>query len=120
VTFSTIATRCGRAILLRCPNCGASGILAGWFKLKSHCPNCQLALDRGETDFWLGAYAINVVAAEAVAAAGGLLVLWIQYPAATLASATAIVLAVALPFTFFPFTRVLWLALDMSFRDSTR
>src|SRR5690349_23581107 len=46
----------GRALLLRCPNCGAKHIFTGFFVLKERCPNCGILLERGESDAWLGAY----------------------------------------------------------------
>src|SRR5947208_3115042 len=35
-----------RALLLRCPNCGAGGLFASWFKLRSACAVCGLVLER--------------------------------------------------------------------------
>ena len=32
--------------------------------MRSHCPNCGLQLDRGESDYFYGAYLLNFVAAE--------------------------------------------------------
>jgi uncharacterized protein (DUF983 family) len=113
---TSLLMKCGRALRLRCPRCGGPHIIATWFALKPRCPTCGLALNRGEADYWLGAYAINVVASEAAAAFGGLGVLALFWPATRAASITAIVLAVSLPFAFFPFARALWLALDLHFR----
>ena len=71
-------------MLLRCPRCGTPGILATWFRMKDRCPGCNLALDRGEQrDFWLGAYAINLVVAESLAAIIALFVLWLTWPRST-------------------------------------
>lgn len=55
----------GRALRRRCPRCGGRGIFRPYFNMKEHCPTCGLALDRGESeDYWLGAYAINLVVWE--------------------------------------------------------
>jgi len=108
----------GRALILRCPRCGTGGVLASWFKLKDHCPVCELALDRGEADYWIGAYAINLVVAEGLAALVGMLVLLATWPRPFPASVAAITLAVALPFAFFPFSRLVWLAWDLTFRPA--
>jgi uncharacterized protein (DUF983 family) len=114
---STARQKAGRAILLRCPRCGGRGILKGWLSLKERCPTCGLALQRGEdSDFWLGAYAINLVVAESLAVIVGLIVLRATWPAYRAAQWTAIVGAVLLPLVFFPFSRTLWLAWDLSFR----
>ena len=51
-------TRVRRALLLRCPRCGSSGILKNWFSLHDRCPSCGLVFARGEiSDYWLGSYA---------------------------------------------------------------
>ena len=55
-----------RGMRLRCPHCGSRGILDGWFKLKHRCPSCGLVLDRGESDYFLGAYLVNLVAVELI------------------------------------------------------
>ena len=45
-----------RALRLRCPHCGGSGIFAGFFALQPQCPGCGLRLERGEGDYFVGAY----------------------------------------------------------------
>jgi uncharacterized protein (DUF983 family) len=111
-------TMVARGMALQCPRCGASGVLASWFKLKAECPTCALQLDRGESDYWIGAYAINLVVAEGVAALIGMIVLMAFWPDPLPASITAIAMAIALPFAFFPFSRLVWLALDLRFRPT--
>lgn len=104
-------------MLLRCPRCGSSGILKDWFSLHARCPACGLILGRGEdSDYWLGAYAINLVVAEGLAAVIAITVLWATWPRHMPAQVTGMVLAVVLPILFFPFSRTLWLAWDLSFR----
>jgi hypothetical protein len=88
-----------------------------WFALHDRCPSCRLALGRGEdADYWLGAYAINLVVAESLAAIIALIVLRATWPEYMAAQVTGMILAVALPILFFPFSRALWLAWDLSFR----
>jgi len=113
----------GRAVLLRCPRCGGRGLLRGWFALKQRCPTCQLVLERGESeDYWLGAYAINLVAAESVA-----VLIIVVFLLATLPDVPWDLLvyigvgaAAGMPILFFPFSRTLWLALDLWARPSER
>ena len=113
----TFWTKMGRALRLRCPRCGSGGILKSWFALHDRCPSCGLAFARGEVhDYWLGAYAINLVLAEGLAAVIALTVLWIGWPTYMPAQITGMVLAVLLPILLFPFSRTLWLAWDLSFR----
>jgi uncharacterized protein (DUF983 family) len=116
---STVARKFGRALRLKCPRCGGGGILRSWLKMKEQCPTCGLALERGESsDFWIGAYVFNLVGGELVAI--GIPLLWIivawPTPPWTKVEVVAVVLAVSLPFVFFPFSRTLWLAWDLSFR----
>ena len=54
-----------RALILRCPRCGARGIWRSWFTMKHACPACAQVFERGEShDFFIGAYLINLVVAE--------------------------------------------------------
>ena len=107
----------GRAILLRCPRCGGGKILRNWFNLKEHCPTCAQRFDRGESsDYWLGGYTINLVVAEGASLAAALLCLAWRWPDATLALWVGVTMAVLAPVGFFPFSRTLWLAVDLKFR----
>ncbi|HET7131262.1 MAG TPA: DUF983 domain-containing protein, partial [Gammaproteobacteria bacterium] len=57
-----------RGLRLRCPRCGASGIWNSFYSMKHACPTCGQVLERGESsDFWVGAYLINLVVAETMA-----------------------------------------------------
>ena len=40
--------RVARALLLRCPACGAGGILRRWLPLQPRCATCRFKLDRGD------------------------------------------------------------------------
>ncbi len=53
-----------RAVARRCPNCGARGIFASFTELRASCPTCGLRLQRGESDYFIGAYLLNLVAVE--------------------------------------------------------
>ncbi|HET9425456.1 MAG TPA: hypothetical protein VFO55_08800 [Gemmatimonadaceae bacterium] len=87
--------------------------------MKERCPRCNLALNRGEKpDFWLGAYAINLVIAEGFAAFVGITMLWMTWPDYVAAQVTAMALAITMPVFFYPFSRVLWLAWDLTFRPN--
>ena len=121
IPTSSVSAKFARALLLHCPRCGGGGILRGWLKMRDRCPTCGLALERGETsDFWIGAYVFNLAAGELIAV--GIPLIWViltwPNPSWTGVEVLALVLAVALPFAFFPFSRTLWLAWDLSFRPS--
>ena len=110
-----------RALALRCPRCGAWGIFRSWFLLKPECPNCGLALERGEReDHWFGAVAVNLVAAEVLGI--GAIVVWIiaMWPDVpwTAVQYAGPLIMIALPVLFYPFSRALWLAWDVFFRPA--
>jgi uncharacterized protein (DUF983 family) len=111
----------GRAALLRCPRCGGRGVMRSWFKMAERCPTCGLALERGErSDFWIGAYVFNLAFGEGIAF--GVLVIWMVASAPnqpwTRIEVVGLILAILLPLMFFPFSRTLWLAWDLSFRPA--
>jgi uncharacterized protein (DUF983 family) len=109
-----------RAFILRCPRCGGRGIWRSWFKMKHACPACGLVFERGESeDYWLGAYMFNLVAAELISVAIAVLLIIVTWPEVPWNAvwAVSIILAVVMPFLFFPFARNLWLAFDLMFRQ---
>ena len=56
-----------RALARRCPNCGSRGIFASYTELRESCPTCGLRLHRGEDDYFIGAYLLNLIAVLGVA-----------------------------------------------------
>lgn len=112
----------GRALLLRCPNCGERGIFESWFRQKDRCPRCALPLTRGEQGYIVGAYMFNIIVAELVFAAlfvGILLATW-PTPPWTLLTYGAAALMIILPLAFYPFSRTIFLAFDLIFRPAHR
>lgn len=103
---------------MRCPRCGGGKLLASWWRLKPACPRCGFALDRGEPDFWIGGYAVNIVAAELLVTVILVAVVVASWPDVpwTFVQYGGVVLAIVLPLLFFPVSRVLWLAWDYCFR----
>jgi uncharacterized protein (DUF983 family) len=107
-----------RALMRRCPNCGARGIFASYTKLKERCPNCGIRLQRGESDYFIGAYLLNLVAVEILFAL--MLAVWIvaTYPNTPwkLIQWGGLVLMLAGAVICYPFAVALWLAADLIFR----
>ena len=121
ITFGRFLGLTARALALRCPRCGKGGggsLFRSWWSLKPQCPHCGFALDRGEPDFWIGGYAVNLVLAElivtlvllaiAIATLPNIPWKFIQFGGAAM--------AVLFPLLFFPLSRLLWLAWDYCFR----
>lgn len=107
----------------RCPRCGAGGIFASWFRLEERCPSCRLRLER-ENDFFLGGYVINLAVTEGLLA----LALMIYVLRITADPGTSLVpvlvaggiISVILPVLFFPFSRTIWMAIDLAMRPVPR
>lgn len=105
----------GRALRRRCPYCGGGGIFQGWFSLRERCPTCGAVFER-EDGYFLGAYAVNLIIALFVGLGGALLLIFgtpLRDAALIWQEAVAVLLAVALPILFFPYSRTLWMALDL-------
>lgn len=103
-----------RAFALRCPRCGAPGILKNWLTMRERCPRCAYLFER-EDGYFLGAYAINLIVAEFITI--GLLVWFLvasDYSWIVL-EVIFIPMAVLVPLAFFPYARTLFMALDLNF-----
>lgn len=107
-----------RAARLHCPNCGAGGVRDGRVGIVARCPNCGLRFDRGEPDYFLGSYTLNLIGALALASALAVLgVVRPEWPRPLLYGG-GIAAIVLFALWFHPFSRLLWLALDLAFRGA--
>lgn len=105
----------GRALVLRCPVCGRGRLFRRWFTMLDRCPRCGLHFER-ERGQWTGHLGLNsMVSFGAVLAVllGFALLTWPELPA-TAAIATAIAVAIITPLAFYPWSKTLWLALDLA------
>jgi uncharacterized protein (DUF983 family) len=112
----------GRAFLLRCPNCGGKGLFSGFFKVKERCPTCGILLERGESDYFIGAYTLNLVAVEILLAVVFLVIVvatWPDPPWDALQYG-GVVLSIVGAVLCYPFAKTTWLALDLIFRPPHR
>ena len=108
----------GRALRRRCPLCGGSDLFTGWIEPKDACPRCQLKLNRGEGDFFLGAYTLNFIAAELLLGLFlllGVMLSWPDVPWDLLLWVGAPLMVLG-PVLFYPVSRTLWLAVDLAMR----
>lgn len=116
-TPPTSGTRVRRALMLRCPECGGRHIFRNWLKLKPRCPTCDLKLDRGTPDHFVGAYLVNLIIAELLFAAilgVWLVTVWPDVPWDGI-EVVAVIAMIASPLVTYPFTRTMWLAADLIF-----
>ena len=78
-------------------------------------------MDRGEEDYFIGGYLLNFVGAELVIVAAaffGILLTWPDVPWKGLTWGLA-GLMVPCPMLTYPFSKKLWLAVDLTFRPTT-
>jgi len=102
-----------RALLLRCPHCGKRGVFRHWLAMKDVCPNCGLSLATGNR---VGAYLFNFAAAEIVLVAifATLVVRsWPDPPWSLLQYVAPLAMVIA-PLVFYPFSKLLFVALDLA------
>lgn len=110
----------GRAVALRCPNCGGRGVIRRWLQVADDCPTCGISLVRGNR---VGAYILNLGVAEAVVMAVVLWVVvrgWPDHVPWELLGWLAPVLAVTSPLVFYPFSRLGFVAIDLAMHPGTK
>ncbi len=92
-----------------------------WLKRVDACPQCGLRLDRGEHDYFIGAYLVNLVAAELLLGVGIVVVVLTTWPDPPWDAMqyVGVVLMLAAPLAMYPYTELLWLAADLAFRPLT-
>jgi uncharacterized protein (DUF983 family) len=108
----------GRALTLRCPYCGKGPVLRHWFALRPTCGHCARPFERGEHDYFLGAMLFNLLIAELLFATifvTALVLRWPDVPWDAIEIGAPLGMA-ATPFLTYPFSKLLWLAFDLTLR----
>ncbi len=107
-----------RALTLRCVVCGGRPVLLSWFRESPSCPVCGFRLDRSEPGYWLGSYNVNLGVTLLVVTVAIVVAIAVEWPSPHWQAITvgAVITAVVLPVVLFPFTKTLYLALDVLFR----
>jgi uncharacterized protein (DUF983 family) len=111
----------GRAALRHCPRCGAGHVFTSWWTMKECCPRCDLHFEgRAEEGHFLGAMTINIGLTAGILLLG----LWLYVAVLALSDGggppvwfvvvTAGALAVILPALFYPFTKTIWVAAEIT------
>jgi uncharacterized protein (DUF983 family) len=109
-----------RGAARRCAVCGSGRLFPTWFRMAERCPRCAYRFER-EEGFFLGAYVMNLVIAQ------GLVVLLAIIPAIVVLNADAganlapvvgggVLGAVLAPLAFYPFSKTLWVAIELIMR----
>ena len=112
----------GRALLLRCPNCGGGNLFEGFFRMKQRCPTCGMLLERGESDYFLGGYTLNLIAVEILLALAFLIVVIVTWPSPPWDGLMygGVILSILGAVLCYPFAKTTWLAVDLIFRPTHR
>jgi uncharacterized protein (DUF983 family) len=109
-----------RGLRRRCPICGERRIFRSWFKMLDDCPRCHHHFER-EEGYWVSAIIVNTAATEALFGIffiGGIFatlpeVRWL--PLLVVGAVTNLVF----PVLFYPFSKTIWVALDVYFHPLT-
>ena len=101
-----------RAVTLHCPYCGSGNIFKSWLTMKERCPRCHTLFER-EHGYFVGGYAVNLVAAEFIAFGIVLLLLIFSDLSTLRLQIVGVALALGMPILFFPASRTMWIALDI-------
>ena len=86
--------------------------------MKDQCPSCRLVLNRKESGYSLGGFWLNLLFAEGITAAlfvTTLVKTW-PNPPWTLLQYGLPILALVTPIIFYPFSKTLFLAIDLAVR----
>lgn len=111
----------GRALRLRCPNCGVGAVLRPYATVNHHCAHCGFRFTRSSDSYYSGAMLTNLAVAEglfAIVFATVLITSWPNVPWDTLSWGMPLGVALA-PVLLFPFAKVFWLTFDVAFRPVT-
>lgn len=111
-----VVTLFARAIRLRCPACGGRPIFSSWFRMLPGCTVCGLQFER-EAGYQVGSYMVNIFAVEFIYAAllsGAIIATWPTPPWRELLYGSVVFMSL-LPLALYPFTKTVFLALDLTF-----
>lgn len=107
----------GRGLMRRCPVCGSGHLFRLWFAMRTACPGCGLVFRRAPGQ-WLGSWFLNIVLVQVVLVVGISGLVAATWPArlSWLAIGAVVVVAIMIPLLTFPFSRTLWMAIDLIMR----
>lgn len=106
-----------RGLVRHCPNCGSGHLFRHWFRMAERCPRCGLKFERVE-GHWTGALGINTIVVFGAILVTLLVGVFVTWPEPQVVPMVVVGLFVALagPFIFFPFSKTIWLAIDVAIR----
>jgi uncharacterized protein (DUF983 family) len=102
-----------RGLRLQCPYCGQGHIIRYPFWIKDCCPKCGYRF-APESGYFVGGYALNLVGAEIFGVVIIVIILLRSNLSLYQQEFIGIGFAILLPILFFPWSRTLWMALDLT------
>jgi uncharacterized protein (DUF983 family) len=105
-----------RGATRRCPRCGSGKLFHKWFKMVPDCPRCGMHFER-EEGYWTGAIAVNTIIVGAIFTVVFVTAMALTIPDipwVTILMAVIPIMSVG-PLLVYPFSKTLWLAIDISF-----
>jgi uncharacterized protein (DUF983 family) len=111
----------GRGFMKRCPRCGSGGLFTTWTKMVDACPRCGMRFER-EEGYWVGAMTVNIVVTEiwfVIFLVVGIVLTWPELPVLPLVGIGVVVNGL-FPVFFYPFSKTVWLAIDLAFFHPAR
>jgi uncharacterized protein (DUF983 family) len=113
-----VARSVGRVVLLRCPHCGGGPVLTALGSVRENCRGCGLRFERTDYSYFSGAMFFGILISEGLVVLTLVITMFITWPNVPWdaiqwgAAAGLILVAPAL----IPFSRVVWLAIDVLLR----
>ena len=106
-----------RGCLKRCPVCGQGHLFRRWFHRIDRCPRCGLRFERVE-GHWTGDLGLNTIVSFSALFLTLIVGFALTYPdiPAVLLFLLAVGVALVVPVVFFPFSKTIWLAIDLMMR----
>lgn len=110
-----------RGLTRRCARCGQGRLFHRWTAMVDACPRCGLVFEQ-EEGYWVGALTIATVAALLVSAAAIVTVTILTWPEIPMAPvmAVGVIGMILFPILFYPFSKTLWVAIDLAFFNPWR
>ncbi|MCX7619990.1 MAG: DUF983 domain-containing protein [Acidimicrobiales bacterium] len=111
------STMLKRGITRRCAVCGQGRLFRCWLRMVPACPRCGFVFRRAPGQ-WLGSWFLSICFVQAVIVVVLIVAVGLTYPdtPSLVVAAVALVLAIGVPIAFFPFSRTIWVAIDLAMK----
>ena len=99
----------------RCAVCGQKGLFRRWVVMAERCPRCGFRFERAPGQ-WLGSWFLNICLAQMLAILIVIAGVVVAYPHPPILAlfVIGVVAMVVFPIWFFPYSRTLWVAIDLA------